>query len=137
MCVTAFPLSQNREAIMSGLEAVVQHLEQARVVGDLWINGSFLTEAIEPGDADVVLRVTAEFFDSATPEIQGFLNEWFRPGMAAKAHHCDAFLFCEFPPGHPYHCDGIQQYWVRQYGTGHDEVTPKGIAVVAVGGGVK
>lgn len=121
---------------MAGLEIVVQTLEQAGIVGDLWVNGSFLTEVIEPDDADAVLRVTAEFFDAATPDQQAIFNGWFRPGLEAKTHHVDAFLFCEFPPGHAHYLEGIRGYWERQYGTGHDEVTPKGIAIISIGGGI-
>ena len=53
---------------MAGLEAVVEHLEQAGIMGDLWVNGSLLTQAIDPADADIVLRVSAEFFDAVPPE---------------------------------------------------------------------
>lgn len=95
-----------------------------------------MTAAINPADVDVVLRVEAAFYDSAVPEQQAFMNDFFRPGTAAEAYRCDAFLFCEFPPGHPSYKPGIREYWLRQYGLGNDEVTPKGIAVVAVGGGL-
>jgi hypothetical protein len=48
LCVAGFPLSNGRERIMAGLEAVVQRLEQEGIVGDLWVDGSFMTQAIEP-----------------------------------------------------------------------------------------
>lgn len=137
MCVAAFPLSANRERIMIGLEAVVQRLEQEAIVGDLWVDGSFMTEAIEPADVDVVLHVNADFYDASTPERQAFMNDWFAPyGPPTASHQCHAFLSCDFPPEHPQHVSDMREYWLKQYGTGHDEVTPKGIAVVAVGGGL-
>lgn len=124
---------------MNGLDAVVQSLEERGIVGDLWVDGSFLTEAINPADVDVVLHVAAAFYDGATQEQRDFMNDWFAPyGPAREQHECDAFLACDFPPDHPmYFGADIREYWLRQYGTGHDEVTPKGIAVVAVGGGLQ
>src|SRR5688572_27438934 len=98
MCVDAFPLSKNRERIMTGLEAVLQRLEEMAVVGDLWVDGSFLTEAIDPADVDVVLHVTPDFFDSATQGQRDFMNDWFAPyGPPTTDHECHAFLACDFP----------------------------------------
>jgi hypothetical protein len=122
---------------MAGLEAVVQRLEQEAIVGDLWVDGSFMTEAIDPADVDVVLFVSPEFYDGATVDQQGFLQNWFGPYGPSVDHECHAFLACEFPQGHPQHVPEMREYWLRQYGTGHDEVSPKGIAVVAVGGGLQ
>ncbi len=35
---------------MAGLEAVIKRLVDTRIEGELWIDGSFLTEKIDPGD---------------------------------------------------------------------------------------
>ncbi len=120
---------------MAGLETMVQLLEHAGLMGDLWVNGSFVTQAINPADSDVAFCVSSEQYDAAAPEVFALLEEWFRPGTAAEAFNCHAFLFCEFPVGHPSYHPGIRDYWLSQYGTGNDEVSPKGIAVVSVGGG--
>jgi hypothetical protein len=57
LCVDPFPSSVTRDAIMGGLEVVAARLIQSRVVGDLWIDGSFLTEKINPKDSDVALCI--------------------------------------------------------------------------------
>lgn len=49
---------------MNGLENVVQVLEQAGLAGDLWVDGSFMTEAIDPADSDVALWVSADDYDA-------------------------------------------------------------------------
>lgn len=70
-------------------------------------------------------------------ETLALVNRWFKPGTALEEYGCHAFVFCEFPQGHPNRVQGIREYWLHQFGTGHDEVSPKGIAVVSVGGGLK
>jgi hypothetical protein len=42
---------------MDGLDTIVGKLIAARIVGDFWVNGSFLTQKIDPEDTDVVLHV--------------------------------------------------------------------------------
>ena len=67
-CVERFPLSRTRAKIMAGLAEVIERLIQHRVVGELWVDGSFLTEKINPGDVDVVLRVPSSVYDDGTSE---------------------------------------------------------------------
>lgn len=56
-CVTAFPLSKSRAQIMDGLEKFVDMLRSEGIVGDLWIDGSFMTQKLDPEDVDIVLSV--------------------------------------------------------------------------------
>jgi hypothetical protein len=53
------PLSASRRVIFTGLVTFVQTLEAAKVPGELWLDGSFLTEKINPKDVDVILKVDA------------------------------------------------------------------------------
>jgi len=48
LCVTPFPLSNTRPAIMAGLEQLLQDLINYGISADVWIDGSFLTEKIDP-----------------------------------------------------------------------------------------
>lgn len=58
LCVddTRFSLSRRRRIIMDGVDRVVHRLVEAWIVGEVWVDGSFLTETIEPNDADIVVR---------------------------------------------------------------------------------
>jgi len=44
MCVTAFPLSKTRAAIMAGIEQLVLDISGYGIAAELWIDGSFVTE---------------------------------------------------------------------------------------------
>ena len=129
-CVDHFPLSKTRNMIMLGLIGVVERLRGAGIEGELWIDGSFLTEKIDPEDCDMVLRIPGLFFDACTPEQQTAVD-WVTEGARKTTHHCDAYAFPAYPEGHPDYWVGeyMYAYWMKQWGFDRSE-NMKGIAVV-------
>ncbi len=57
---------------MTGVRSLVQDLSTDGIIGNLWINGSFVTDKLNPFDVDVVLYVSAE--TELTPDQQNRLN---------------------------------------------------------------
>ena len=116
---------------MVGLETVFNELQANGVKGEVWVDGSFLTEKINPEDVDLVLRVPADFYDSATQNQRDSVN-WLASNLR-DAHHCDSYFFMEWPEGHPNHRTGryMHDYWMNQFGfsRGAEE---KGIAVLSL-----
>ena len=53
----------------------MRRLAQAGIVGELWINGSFLTEKVDPEDVDASLRISSALWDNASEEQRAVL-EW-------------------------------------------------------------
>ncbi|HZL35690.1 MAG TPA: hypothetical protein VFC78_10300 [Tepidisphaeraceae bacterium] len=45
-CVDAFPLSKTRKIVMAGLEAVVEALKKEKIIGRIWVDGSFMTQMV-------------------------------------------------------------------------------------------
>ncbi len=122
---------------MAGLEAVVQKLFVAKIIGDLWIDGSFLTLKIDPEDVDLTLRLKSEFVDSSSPEQQEIIN-WFNAAEGLKQpYHCHSFAWVDYPEGHPAYwgSEWDRAYWIRQWGVSRGGVR-KGIAVVKLPEGV-
>jgi len=119
---------------MDGLVAVIARLQAAGIVGELWIDGSLLTEKIDPDDSDVVLRVSGEFYDSATPSQRGVLDWW--EGDLKKEYRCHSSMFFEWSESHPLYSVGLwnRSYWIRQWGFSRGE-DYKGIAVIELRGG--
>jgi hypothetical protein len=64
LCVSEFPLSTTRDRIMSGFEEVVRKLDSVGIVGEVWVNGSFLTKKIDPNDIDASLRLQVDVWDN-------------------------------------------------------------------------
>ena len=131
LCLANFQASMTRPAIMQGLEDAIETLVEARIGGELWIDGSFLTEKIDPEDVDVTLRIDADFMNELTPE-QALAINWFTtPGEARKTHYCHGFVWVDYPNDHPSFAFGqnLRTYWLRQFGLSRSN-EKKGIAVV-------
>jgi hypothetical protein len=131
LCVLPFPASSTRGEIMDGLDAVTAKLAADAIAGELWVDGSFLTEKIDPEDSDVVLVVTDDFVQHATVDQRASLG-WFG-GDLKSTYKCDSYVHVEFPPGHPRFGYGewMKAYWIKQFGFSRtDEL--KGMAVLTV-----
>src|SRR6185369_9934776 len=101
LCVAPFPISTTRGNIMRGLGIVIRRLIAARIIGELWINGSFLTRKINPEDSDVVLAADSRIVDTGGTILQVKTFEWIGSNLKDK-HLCDSYVFFNYPAGHPY-----------------------------------
>jgi len=75
---------------MTGLRQVVARITESGISCVLWIDGSFLTEKIDPGDVDLVALVPSRFYDNGTDE-QRAVAEWLSGShnQPKKLHRCD------------------------------------------------
>ena len=115
--VAHFPLSKNRPLIIDGFQKVYKMLKDEKIIGDLVVNGSFLTEEIEPKDIDWTLCVSSGFYEGSSPA-QRKLMDWIRDEETIKEDYlCDCYLCVEYPEGHPEYFEGIQNrlYWTQMY----------------------
>lgn len=119
---------------MVGLEEIVQRLLAEQVQGEMWVNGSFLTQKIDPLDSDVVLRIPNSFLDSASPD-QIAVVEWVATDDLKSSHHCDSYVFVAYPDEHPKYWEGeyAYAYWMRQWGFDRSD-NLKGMAVLSLFG---
>jgi hypothetical protein len=133
-CVDQFPLSTVRGIIFKGLATFVETLEIAKVPGELWLDGSFLTEKINPKDVDVVLRVEAAIYNSGTPEQRDAID-WVIANQKLTLK-CDSYAFFEYPSAHALHAEGLWWYswWHKQWGFSRED-DPKGIVVLSLAAG--
>jgi hypothetical protein len=131
LCLTKFPSSTTRLAIMQGLEDAVKKLGEVGVAGDLWVNGSFLTEKIDPEDVDLTLRVDVAFIDNLTPKQLAVINWFATPEEARMTHYCHGFVWVDYPASHALSAKGeaLRAYWLKQFGRSRSN-EQKGIAVV-------
>ena len=130
MCVAAFPLSKNRSKIMDGVDKFVEMLRAEGVVGDLWIDGSFMTQKLDPEDVDVVLSVHSSFYEKGTESQQTLLDLVLTADFKSD-YFCDAFLCWEYDKGDELYWDGEwwRAYWIRQFGFSRG-VQTKGMALI-------
>lgn len=130
LCVTKFPLSARRPAIMPALESMCMALSVALISGEVWVDGSFLTEKIEPDDVDVTVAIKHGVFD--TPQQQEVLFRIAKKRFVFPLP-CDSFVHIEYPEDHAKHQFGqwMRAYWIRQFGFSRS-CSMKGIAVIKV-----
>lgn len=131
VCVDLFPLSTIRGTIFKGLVTFVATLETAKVAGEIWADGSFLTEKINPKDIDLVLRVDGELYNSGTVE-QRQAIDWVIANQKLTLK-CNSYVLFEYPVGHPLYDEGQWWYswWHRQWGFSRED-DPKGIVVLSL-----
>jgi hypothetical protein len=130
LCVDGFPLSTTRASIMDGLSEVVARLRVAGIDSEVWVDGSFMSQKIDPDDVDIVVPFPADMYEHGTTAQRSAL-EWVSSNLKAD-HHCDSYVFAEFPSGHnPAVGADPRAYWTKFFGHARNG-TPKGIAVIQV-----
>lgn len=128
LCVGRFPHSISRPSIMEGLEDVLDLLNKNGMRGQVWIDGSFTTEKLNPDDCDLIFMTTMDIVRAFTPEQQRFYD-WFQTTSLRGSHRCDNYALAQ-DPSHAAN-DWFVAYWLRQFGFSRvDEM--KGMAVVKI-----
>lgn len=127
LCVEGFPLSTTRDGHMRGVEALCGSLSAALIPSHVWIDGSFLTQKIDPADVDLAVRLHFATLPNPSTEQIALIDRIQKKQFAG----CDSYVFIEYPQGHPHHPTGdmMHAYWQRQFGfTRGDQF--KGVATV-------
>jgi hypothetical protein len=138
LCVDPFLLSTTRPMLMAGLETIADRLVTASIVGNLWVDGSFLTEKINPADTDVVLEVDASsMYDNGSREQKNEID-WIVSNLKNTPLKCDCYPLFTYPIPHLLFQEGEwwRAYWIRQFGFSR-EIDPKGIAIISIPDGVQ
>jgi hypothetical protein len=138
LCVDAFPLSATRETLMAGLETVADRLVTASIVGNLWVDGSFVTEKINPADTDILLEVNASsMYDNGSQEQKDAID-WIIGNLKNTSLKCDSYHHFIYPATHLLfqEVEWWRAYWMRQFGFSR-EVDPKGIVVISIPDGAQ
>ena len=70
-----FRLSRTRATIMRGFWILIGILQRHGIPGEVWVDGSFLTEKIDPRDVDILLVLPVGVVDTMTNE-QYAIMQW-------------------------------------------------------------
>jgi hypothetical protein len=135
MCVDPFPLSKTRRLIFDGFADVVGRMQKEQIVTALLVDGSFLTEAINPRDADLVACMDSSFYDSCSPSQSKLLRE-LEHDRTKKNHRCHFYPSIVWPDGHKLHQQGEVEriQFLNNFAYSRKpKKTPKGMGVVCLG----
>lgn len=129
LAVAPFPQDARRSELFQKLSIWANAVKAAGVNGTLWIDGSFLTEKVQPGDIDCVLWNPCWTSPSAaTEQAQQQLQRLFDHSTAEALYNLDFYL--EVPsPDQVFHREA---YWRGILGFCHDRVTAKGFAEITL-----
>lgn len=127
LCVTGFSLSTRREILMRAVEALCTTVSTALISSEIWVNGSFLTQKMDPADVDLVVVVQAASWPG-TGQQRHIMGRIARKDFTAI---CDSYLIVEYPIGHPHYgtTELMRAYWIKQFCFNRTEEM-KGLAVI-------
>lgn len=133
LCVDRFPRSTTRGIIMDKLEEILHALGTAKLSGEFWIDGSFLTEKIEAKDVDVVFHGSVGPGKVDPSNVDHVRAMHWLNGNLKSSHLCDSYI-CLLHPGDP-NGPARRQYWQRTFGYSRGKFC-KGIMVLTLGSGL-
>lgn len=129
LAVAPFPADPKRAELFDKLTTWASAIQAAGISGQLWLDGSFLTEKPDPSDIDCVLWSPTWTDPSlATPTAQLQLQRLLDHGHAETIYNLDFYLESP-PPDQIFHREA---YWRGILGFCHDRVTAKGFAEISL-----
>lgn len=130
-CLTPFPLSKPRAPITEGLEAFVGKLAALKMPGEMWLDGSYFTEWIDPRDSDGVYWIDDADIPTLNEEQNEFLD-WIAARGAKAAHRCDCGFSVRYPEGHELYVQNEywRAHWLAMFGFDRSGGTMKGVAIL-------
>jgi hypothetical protein len=134
-CVDGFPLSKTRLQIFEGFSRIFHNLRRLSVPAELVVDGSFLTEEIDPEDIDFAVVVSEQYYESLDDASeQKKLLSWIDGKTVKTSHLCDCYLCVEFSRENPLWFEGIQDraFWVNLYSKSIIYKRVRGVAIVGV-----
>jgi hypothetical protein len=101
--VDAFPSSRTR----SGIDIYWQHHREALTdlveVHFQWMAGSYVTDKLDPADADIVTVIDGPAFDDLPKHRQLMVRALMAGHYTESFWNCDAYPLAAYPEGHPGH----------------------------------
>ncbi len=103
---------------MDGLEKFVAKLQKAKLTGDLWIDGSFITEKIEPDDVDIVLFAPSTIREQASLDQLLLIEQIEELAFKDDVYYCDTYITYHYGKDDQLYWIGeyMRAYWTTQYG---------------------
>jgi hypothetical protein len=133
LVVDAFPLSTKRQGHWDNFVKIVDRLKKLKVPCKIWVDGSFLTKKIEPGDVDFVVDLPVQIINNPDKDQGEFFNDLAKRAFK-KIEKMHSFVMFDAPVIHADHGVSVRvhEQWKKDFGFSYVKKEPKGIAVVVV-----
>ena len=117
--------------LWDSLKLLTDELKALSLKCKLWVDGSFLTEKIDPDDVDLVIEIDIDHLNAATPAAHAFINRLINLELHLEPRKLHTFLIYTAPIGHVEYANGVmlKARWQKDFGFSLKKKTPKGIPV--------
>lgn len=132
--VVPFKESSTRVSIFDGYTKLVSEIIHLVGTAEQWVDGSYVTHKINPGDLDLVNIIDKEKIDLLNHDQQFHLRKLVSGKVTRETHSCDSYIVLKVPDHHPHkkQLDEALKYWEDWFGIDRNGV-PKGKVRTIVG----
>jgi hypothetical protein len=123
--VAPFTQSVRRSMLLAGFTKFIDEVKTLAICGELWFDGSFVTEKQDPDDIDLVLIFDPASLECLTPEQQQAARHLFHQPSSKAKYNCDVYCASSADPV-------IVSYWRGWYGFKRDQRTAKGVGFLTL-----
>lgn len=123
--VAPFSGSVRRPMLVAGLMKFIEEVKSLAIAGELWFDGSFVTEKVDPDDIDFVVIFDPASISRLTSEQQQKMEYLFHQPSSKARYNCD--VYCALSSD-----VGTVSYWRGWFGFKRDGRTPKGIGLITL-----
>lgn len=127
LCLERFPSSITRKKIYENVESLTATINSHAIKGIIWVDGSFLTEKLNPDDADILLLVGSDDYRHFSQPQRDFVERLSSQSLYDK-YRLDNYVAVV---GQDATGQYQYAYWLRQFGFGRDN-RMKGILTITV-----
>jgi hypothetical protein len=128
ICLDRFQESITRKGILANLESIIDLINRQAITGEIWIDGSFLTEKLNPDDVDLAFVISRAAHLGMNAGQQQFFDG-LNDSRLYDQYRLDSYgitIDQGTDVGRYVHA-----YWLRQFGFSRSD-QPKGIIRVSV-----
>jgi hypothetical protein len=131
--VDAFPSSTSRTVVFAGYTRHAAELRQSTVAFEQFLDGSFVSSKLDPGDIDMLCMADAAALDALPQHEQMRLRNLFLGRGTKATHQCDSYFLARVPETDPRHQEfwNVRKYWMGVFGFDRAD-KPKGFLKVEV-----
>ncbi len=131
LTVLRFPNSKSRRIIFDAFKNLLNEIKRRQLTCEMWIDGSYLTEKIEPNDIDLSIIINFNTLSSKDNDNYDFIMKHLNSGR--KFHPLlDTYVAIEFNQDDPRSKTSNLSYWAELWGVDREKFL-KGFAVIKIG----
>jgi hypothetical protein len=133
LAVDEFPLSDTRPVLWKNFVRILNALKREGIICGIWIDGSFLTQKIDPDDVDFVVDFPGDILGRAT-DTQLDLIDKLQTRFFKRSDKLESFVIFDVAPDNPEFAvmNIAREQWKKDFGFSYIKKEPKGIALIEV-----